>query len=252
MLRGQDRLLLALAALGDLFENLADAGGLASFSYRQIYGFIPPKYKKHNFYMAVKNSLKVGNIDKVIKKGEPYLRLTGRGEKKIVRYFPLFSLQKKKWDKKWRVLFFDIEETNRAVRDKFRETLRRLGFGQFQKSVYLSPFPIEKEMKEFIENLGLRERACLLVSPKFSAGDERLLAKKEFKLEKLNKEYERILKKAEEVKKDDLEEKRRLGAKFLEILSIDPFLPEELLPDNWLGLKARKVVFRFLKELGNR
>ena len=243
MLRGQDRLLLILAVMEDFFQNLVDAGGVVSFSYRQVYGFVPPKYKRQNFYMAVKRALKSGYIEKVLKKGRPYLRIVGRGREKLIRDFPLLALQKKKWDKKWRVVIFDIEEVNRNVRDVFRRKLYELGFGRLQKSVYISPFPIENEMREFIESLNLGKRAYLLVSSKFAAGDERVLAEKVWPLQKINKEYKEILEKLEKEKVDE-KEKRRIRARYLEVLLSDPCLPWELLPKGWLGEEVRRRIFQ--------
>jgi len=166
MVKGQKRLLLILATLGDIFEDLADAGGLMSFSYQQIYGYMPRKYKKHNFEMAMRRALKIGSIKKVIRKGQVCLKLTSRGKNKLVEYFPLFKLQRKKWDRKWRVVLFDIEEENKKAREQFRRKLYELGFGQLQKSVYISSFSIEAEMREFIEAIGLKEKVYLLVTPK--------------------------------------------------------------------------------------
>lgn len=241
MIRGQKRLLLILAILGDIFEDLADAGGLMSFSYQQIYGYMPQKYKKHNFEMNTRNALKTGVIDRVVKEGQPYLKLTLRGKNKLTEHFPLIKFQKGKWDQKWRVVLFDIEEKSRKVRNLFRRKLLELGFGLLQKSVYISPFSIEKEMREFIEAIGLKDKACLLVSSDFLVGNERNLVRRIWKLDQIDEEYEKLLKR---LKKKDIDKKevRELKLRYLEILTIDPFLPIELLPKDWLREKVEKKI----------
>ena len=140
LLRPRDRLRLLFAGLGDLFEEVADFGGLVSASYEQLYGFFPSKYKKSNFSHLVWRSLKTQEMTKVIINGVPYLRLTSLGKKKINRDFPLFALQKKPWDGLFTQCAYDIEEINKVSRDLWREKIQNLNFGQFQKSVYISPF----------------------------------------------------------------------------------------------------------------
>lgn len=56
----------------------------------------------------------------------------------------------KKWDKKWRIVLFDIPEKDRVFRDILREHLRELEFFKLQHSVFVSPFPFEKPILELI------------------------------------------------------------------------------------------------------
>lgn len=74
-----------------------------------------------------------------------YLRLTEKGQRK------LRQLERKnyalprpsKWDKKWRVLIFDIKENRRWLRDKVRSTLVAMGFVRLQDSVWVYPYDCE-------------------------------------------------------------------------------------------------------------
>ena len=49
----------------------------------------------------------------------------------------------KKWDKKWRVVIFDIKEYRRTLRDKLRFTLVSIGFKHLQHSVWVFPYDCE-------------------------------------------------------------------------------------------------------------
>ncbi len=74
-----------------------------------------------------------------------FLRLTPKGEKKL-RQLELseFKLKRpKKWDKKWRVLIFDIKEEKKVLREKVRKTLRTIGFYRLQDSVWVYPYDCE-------------------------------------------------------------------------------------------------------------
>lgn len=50
----------------------------------------------------------------------------------------------RKWDKKWRIIMFDVWERRRAVRDELRETLKEVGFVKVQNSAWAYPYPCEK------------------------------------------------------------------------------------------------------------
>jgi len=56
----------------------------------------------------------------------------------------------KKWDRKWRIVLFDIPEKDRLFRDILREHLRELEFFKLQHSVFVSPHPYEKPILELI------------------------------------------------------------------------------------------------------
>lgn len=150
LLRFEDYLLLGVSLGADLFEDIADAGGLASFSYSQVYGFVPNRYKKRYFYARTHHLLKTGYIEKIIKNDRPYARLTNLGRKKIVRDFPILSFQNRKWDGRWRLVIFDISEKERKARDALRAKLKELGFGKWQKSVYISPHNFGQDLREFL------------------------------------------------------------------------------------------------------
>ena len=51
------------------------------------------------------------------------------------------------WDKKWRLVIFDIPEKKKPAREALREKLKDLGFAKLQDSVWVTPFPCENEIK---------------------------------------------------------------------------------------------------------
>lgn len=62
----------------------------------------------------------------------------------------------KRWDKKWRLVLFDIPETRGKTRRALSHALLRLGFLQFQKSVFVHPFECRDEIDFVIEFFSLR------------------------------------------------------------------------------------------------
>ena len=70
------------------------------------------------------------------------------------------------WDKKWRIVLFDIPETQRKLRDAFRGHLKRLGFYEFQKSVFIHPYECNAELDFIIEYYNARKFIRYIVAEK--------------------------------------------------------------------------------------
>ncbi|MBI2577651.1 MAG: hypothetical protein HYV77_02295 [Candidatus Wildermuthbacteria bacterium] len=84
--------------------------------------------------------------------------LTSKGKLKALTYnFNSMRISRSKWDKKWRIVIFDIPETLRKGRDALRKKLLFLGFYELQKSVLVFPFPCQNEIEFIIEFFGLRK-----------------------------------------------------------------------------------------------
>lgn len=113
------------------------------------------RFKVNGF---VKFILEDGNREKVI--------LTPLGKSAHLRYkFRNVELQKaKKWDKVWRMVLFDIPESKRKIRDALRRKLKDLGFLEFQKSVFLFPFPCEEEVNFIINFFDISEHVYYIES----------------------------------------------------------------------------------------
>lgn len=71
----------------------------------------------------------------------------------------------RRWDYLWRVVFFDIKEKRRWVRDALRDRLIDLGFCQLQQSVYVIPYDCTKEIADLSALLYVRNQLILCVTP---------------------------------------------------------------------------------------
>ncbi|MBI5220608.1 MAG: CRISPR-associated endonuclease Cas2 [Candidatus Liptonbacteria bacterium] len=71
------------------------------------------------------------------------------------------------WDGKWRLVIFDIPHDQRRARDAFREKLTDLGFHQLQKSVFIIPFPCEKELDFIMTYWNVQDHVLLLYVSSF-------------------------------------------------------------------------------------
>jgi phenylacetic acid degradation operon negative regulatory protein len=116
----------------------------------QLYKYFIPKNNRDRW--EIKKSLtrleKTGFVKKRITNGEEYYSLTLLGSKRAKRY-ELDSIKIKKqekWDGLWRLVMFDVPEKKMMARRGINLVLKKLGCVQYQKSVFITPFPCEKEI----------------------------------------------------------------------------------------------------------
>jgi len=104
-------------------------------------GFIPSKRQREYIHASKDRLLKRG----LLKYENGKLLLTRSGEDRL-RRLKILDYQFKKpyrWDRKWRVLIFDVPEKRKSLRNKIRETLLLIGFRHLQDSVWIYPYDCE-------------------------------------------------------------------------------------------------------------
>ncbi|OGG27019.1 hypothetical protein A2960_02640 [Candidatus Gottesmanbacteria bacterium RIFCSPLOWO2_01_FULL_39_12b] len=143
------KILAAAGAIGLIFAfpSAAPALGLLVFGGRSY-----PRWQTRQ----VVNQLKKRKYISVeyLDDGSVRVKITENGMTKALSY-QLNDMEiktQRRWDGKWRIVIFDISNKHSRVRDVFRMRLKQLGLYQFQKSVYVSPYPCFDEV-EFLREL---------------------------------------------------------------------------------------------------
>ncbi|KKQ32882.1 MAG: hypothetical protein US45_C0016G0006 [Candidatus Nomurabacteria bacterium GW2011_GWA1_37_20] len=139
----QKIILSSIAAVGLLSVAVLAPNALQALKF---FGIEPRnKWQKYNFNHSIKRLKKHGLIIFEKTSRGIFARLTPKGEDRLRKFKLLgYKLKKpKKWDKKWRVLIFDIKEERKGTRDKIRFTLKRIGFLRLQDSVWVYPYDCE-------------------------------------------------------------------------------------------------------------
>lgn len=97
--------------------------------------------------------------------GTTTLLLTEDGKKYALTYHAknIRIIKPKEWDKKWRMVLFDIPEDEREARDAFRVHLEHMGFYGLQKSASIHPFDCKKEIDFLIELHNIRSSVRFLI-----------------------------------------------------------------------------------------
>ena len=103
---------------------------------------------------------------------DPIIRITEKGLKKALQ-FKLKDLKLKRplnWDKKWRVIIFDVPEWKRKSRDYFRQNLVNLGFHQLNKSVFIYPFSCFDEVEYLRQISGIGKEVTYMTVVSIESG----------------------------------------------------------------------------------
>ena len=100
--------------------------------------------------------------------------LTENGRKKALKY-KIDEIKIKipnKWDKKWRIVIFDIPEKKRRAREALRMKLKELGFKELQKSVFVFPYECRDEIDFIVEVFEIRNCVRFLMVDSFTNEEE--------------------------------------------------------------------------------
>lgn len=251
LLRLRDYALVAAAIGGEIFEEMRLVGGFLPAVMQSQYGFVPKRYKRASYLATVSKMISTGDISREVdKKGRVYLVLTSVGKGEFERRFPLLALRSRRWDGLFMVVIFDIPEEQRVVRHGLRIKLTELGFGMLQKSVWISPYHFEEDLREYLVENGLKDQVFVLRARRLWLGNKTRMAERVWKLKKINRGYEKVIETLDKVIVQGKGKPAPAAVKkayvlYLDTLATDPLLPKELLPSYW----ARGQAIDFLNEV---
>jgi DNA-binding transcriptional regulator PaaX len=109
------------------------------------------KIPKTSYYRKLRKFEKTGLIRKIQKKNTNTIRFELTAKAKWLRKQP--SQKAVRSDGLSTIVTFDIAEEKHKARDNFRRYLLKNGYTQVQKSIFISPFGVFKEMKELAKEL---------------------------------------------------------------------------------------------------
>lgn len=220
-----------------------------TFSYENaIDTFVYIFYRKYSIATMRKelSNLKTDGLVEYKKHyNHSYPTLSNKGRLEIKAQLPFRKFGD--WDGKWRIVIFDIPEKQRPNRWSLRHKLKELGFGNLQKSAFISPYPLLGIVNRYASNLGIKQFMQTFEITKLD--NDKKVVRKVWPLDKINDSYNQFIFEVDNNKKDKYWPLRAksLELEFIEIYKMDPQLPKEFLPNNWAGVKAYKK----FKELVN-
>jgi len=166
----------------------------------------------------------------------------------------------------WLLVSFSVPESERQNRHKIRTGLARMGFGTVAAGLYIGPARLQVEAVEYIREHQLWDYVELFVCDPSGHGDIKAKVSQWWNLALLGSEYQTFvdsyrpettkwqsyLREGTGTARDAFKLYVPMVTHWRRLPFLDPGLPPELLPANWIGITARKVfsdLHRLLKPL---
>lgn len=124
-----------MAVAPNMFQILGRTGAIARL-----------KYRSRGILTRLKQK---GLVEFVERDEKKYVQLTGLGEKTLDFYRERLNLsgnKPKKWDRRYRLIMFDIPEKRKQVRERLRFEMQDTGFLRIQDSAWVYPYDCEEFM----------------------------------------------------------------------------------------------------------
>ena len=157
-----------------------------------------------------------------------------------------FTATQPSWDRRWLVVVTRAVESNRSGRHLLRTRLRWAGFGSLVPGVWISTHtdrvqPVELVLRE----AGVLDASQIFVSEFLAGGDPAAMVQQAWDLGELEQQYEEFLTTfARQPSSDPLVRLTQLVHAWRSFALLDPALPRELLPSEWIGARAAKLFRR--------
>jgi hypothetical protein len=141
---------------------------LIKWAYRDQKKYWKNKAYEKKLYHSFYYLLNAGFVESTYKGNQLHISLTKEGRKKVGKYnIDNLKIKKpKKWDKKWRILVFDILDIHKTKREAIRGKLKEWNLYQLQKSVWVCPYQFQNEV-EILRNfffLNKKEMQIIIAS----------------------------------------------------------------------------------------
>lgn len=147
----------------DFLKDLKDmVGAVADVWARTSYkGFSYNKFQKN--YHGFSNLKRRGIIKDT---QDNHFVFTPHGRRwlrySMLKYF--HQEYKGLWDKKWRVIIFDIPQEMHKERIRFRNKLKFIGCVMLQKSVFVFPYPCHEEIGDIAGYLEVQDYVDIIIA----------------------------------------------------------------------------------------
>jgi phenylacetic acid degradation operon negative regulatory protein len=156
----------------------------------------------------------------------------------------------------WVLAVFSVPESERHRRHVLRSELARLGFGMVAPGVWIVPAHPQDTTAETLRRLGLDGYADLFRAEHLAFGDPAAKIRRWWDLDELERQYEAFIRAYEPTPQDGVRGGPEAFGAYVRLLTdwrrlpyLDPGLPAELLPADWVGVRAADLFFALRERL---
>jgi len=151
------------------------------------------------------------------------------------------------WNGDWLIVLATVPENHRNLRHRLRTSLSWAGFGSLGPGVWLSPHPSHAtEAREVLASLGEPVQGTLLHARLDNPSERQRLVTQAWDVADLDRQYRAFVDRFTPVRPDSpgqaLAELTHLVYQWRRLLLADPGLPPNLLPPQWSGEQARRLL----------
>jgi phenylacetic acid degradation operon negative regulatory protein len=173
---------------------------------------------------------------------EPGRHLLSDGAERIYS----FAGQTRDWDGRWLILGVAVPESQRELRHRLKTRMSWAGFGSLATNLWVSPnVDREAEAKQLLEELGLAATTLSFTGPFAGIGSEKNVVEQAWNLRDIAERYQDFLTEFADLRPEPgrrtMLAQIRLVHEWRRFPFLDPQLPAELLPPDWIGARAAAV-----------
>jgi phenylacetic acid degradation operon negative regulatory protein len=160
------------------------------------------------------------------------------------------------WDGRWYLLTYSIPESKRALRRGLRKRLQWLGFGALHQATWISPRDLRRQVEQVVDALKIHPNVEFFTAKHHGFSSDEEIVARCWNLQQLNEYYADFITRYDPVLQqhqallmagDGLRHDQCFVNRFMLVHEyrsspyVDPNLPRELLPDDWLGGRATRL-----------
>ena len=183
-----------------------------------------------------------------------YYSLTEEGHSLLTKGTQrIFVRKNNQWDGSWSIVIYSVPERRREARDRLRLELSWMGYGPLSQATWISPYDLTKEMEDLAERLQIKEYIQMFQAKHQGSINPKKIVSQCWDLGRIHERYANFIAKYRpkleyHLKRLQAGENVEPGECFVERFNLiheyrklpflDPDLPQELLPENWLRPQA--------------
>lgn len=108
---------------------------------------------------AIKRLREKGYIETEVNEKKVIIKLTELGADTLGLVY-----EDQPWDKKWRIVIYDIPEDKRRIRDLFRRRLKEWDFKNWQQSIWITKSNVTIKLRKLVQKLGIADWVVVIES----------------------------------------------------------------------------------------
>ncbi|UOF89607.1 helix-turn-helix transcriptional regulator [Fodinisporobacter ferrooxydans] len=195
---------------------------------------------------------------KVGQKG--YYSVTDKGRRRVKNGISrVYNFEDIPWDGNWRIVLCNMAELEKDSKENFKKELQWTGYGYLGNNTWISPHNRHSHVISIADEYGISDHVDLFTGRYDGPESYRRIVEKAWDFCEIEEQYKLFLQKFEPefqrnfllsmdgnlTESDAFVQRIMLVHEYRKFLFIDPRLPKEVLPSDWIGDEARSLFRKY-------